>query len=232
MSIDYNPKGFRAYHERGVAHAQLEDYAAAVRDFDRVVELKPEWGIAYVSRAEAHTRLEHFELAVEDCSKAVALMPEEAKVFRARAEAYQGLGETDKAMDDFEKAGELEEKRTCIICLDEPRNTRLHPCFHAVMCSTCAKECVEKDFPCPLCGQKVERIEVGEFTTTFSVDEIRKVIKEAETLVKAEATLQGISEIESEAEIQPATPDPATLGGPLAGPPAALERQPVMVAAA
>jgi lipoprotein NlpI len=43
-----------AYYNRGLARGRLNDYSGAIKDFDRVIELNPEYKEAYYNRGIAN----------------------------------------------------------------------------------------------------------------------------------------------------------------------------------
>jgi tetratricopeptide (TPR) repeat protein len=60
------PDCVRAYHLRGVVKAARGDDLAAIKDFDKAIELDAVYGAAYASRSTVHQRLGHADLAAED----------------------------------------------------------------------------------------------------------------------------------------------------------------------
>lgn len=62
----------------------------------------------------------------------------------------------------------LESRRQCVVCMEAPRATRLHPCMHAALCVACAKDLHAKSLPCPICSGAFHHVEHGTFITTWS----------------------------------------------------------------
>ena len=58
--------------------------------------------------------------------------------------------------------------RECVVCLDAPRQTRLRPCCHALLCAPCAAELVRRRQRCPACRAAVEGFEEGAFDATYA----------------------------------------------------------------
>ena len=58
--------------------------------------------------------------------------------------------------------------RSCIVCLDADREVRTRPCFHWVMCKTCADLIMQGNQKCPFCNTRMDSLETGNFETTFS----------------------------------------------------------------
>jgi hypothetical protein len=51
----------------------------------------------------------------------------------------------------------------CVACFREPRNTRLRPCCHVLLCRECAREAMARDPRCPGCSAPVVRFDAGFF---------------------------------------------------------------------
>mmetsp|Transcript_19847 Transcript_19847/g.35931 ORF Transcript_19847/g.35931 Transcript_19847/m.35931 type:complete len:263 (-) Transcript_19847:32-820(-) len=59
----------------------------------------------------------------------------------------------DPAAQDPEPVPERPQPRACVICLDQPRTTRLLPCNHCILCVDCANELFRSggSTSCPTC---------------------------------------------------------------------------------
>ncbi|KAM8972364.1 E3 ubiquitin-protein ligase NEURL3 [Pelodytes ibericus] len=53
----------------------------------------------------------------------------------------------------------LEDEPNCVICLDKPADTILLPCCHCSFCKICAWKVQKQNGTCPLCRQKILRIQ-------------------------------------------------------------------------
>ena len=71
-------------------------------------------------------------------------------------------GKTVKAI-----AERPQDENVCLICLDHLRNTILLPCKHVVSCQDCSRIFQEQNQPCPLCRQKIEGMEQGQFAADY-----------------------------------------------------------------
>ena len=99
-----DPNCSLAIHNRAVTFAQRNQFAAALRDFNRVIELNPGLAVAYRNRAELLAALGRMEEAVADYNQAIASCPKMRHCFRARAHAYQRLGDFTHATADINRA--------------------------------------------------------------------------------------------------------------------------------
>ena len=55
------------------------------------------------------------------------------------------------------------------------RETRLHPCLHAGLCTKCATGLCKQNMGCPLCGAAIEHVEFGKFDSTFAFDDASRL---------------------------------------------------------
>ena len=96
------------YINRGVLKIRVKDWAAAGKDFDMAVQIKPNRGDAYVNRGAASLGQHRFADSIADLSKGIELGSEEpAKAYYNRALAYEGLDDMKAAYFDYMKAAEL-----------------------------------------------------------------------------------------------------------------------------
>ena len=60
-----------------------------------------------------------------------------------------------------------DEPEECCICMDRPRNSRLLPCAHAIVCSECAAHLLGRQDTCPVCRSIITKFEEGDFKYNF-----------------------------------------------------------------
>lgn len=101
----------------------------------------------------------------------IEAFPEYIEAYRLRSSILQKLGDMDRSLADLETAGMIEENKICVICLENQRETRLHPCLHAVLCTSCASGLCKQRMACPLCGATIQHVEFGKFDSTFAFEE-------------------------------------------------------------
>ena len=102
------PPDFNFYMSRAMANSQKGDLDAALGDFGKAIEMKPESADAYLGRGVANLRKKALELALTDLSKAIELNPKLAFAFASRGDAYEKKGDVAKAKDDYKKALDLD----------------------------------------------------------------------------------------------------------------------------
>ena len=70
----------------------------AIADYDKAIELNPEYAGAYYNRGIAKRQLKQYKEAIADYDKAIKLNPKDANVYYNRGFAYRELGKKKKQM--------------------------------------------------------------------------------------------------------------------------------------
>ena len=108
-AIEIDKNYGEAYFYLGRIEWNLSNYAAAITEFDKAVNLGFVDYSVYNDRGYAKYLLKKYEEAIEDFDKAIAINKTEASAYMWRGESYFKLGESRNARDDFTKYLELEE---------------------------------------------------------------------------------------------------------------------------
>lgn len=88
-----------------------KDYDGAIVNYNKAIELKPDYAEAYNSRGNAYYSKGDNEQAIKDYTKSIELNnPLLSMVYRNRAISYEKKGDLVKARADRQKADELEKK--------------------------------------------------------------------------------------------------------------------------
>ena len=107
-ALDLGDKSFAIYNERGIAYYQLKQFELAKGDFNRVIDINPNYSQAYVNLGTVKTSLGEYKGAVGDFSKAISADPKNAFAFISRGMVYMThFKKIDKACVDWKKACEL-----------------------------------------------------------------------------------------------------------------------------
>jgi tetratricopeptide (TPR) repeat protein len=93
--------------DRGVAYVRLDQPKLAIDDFNRAVQLFPEYAAAYNNRGNTLLSLGLVEEAIKDFDRAIILAPAYAAAYNNRAGARFRLGQAAEALADHTKAVEL-----------------------------------------------------------------------------------------------------------------------------
>jgi tetratricopeptide (TPR) repeat protein len=94
-------------NDRGVAYARRHQPKEAIEDFNRAIQLYPEYAAIYNNRGNVLLTLGAVREALKDFERALLLAPGYAAAYSNRAGAYMRLGQLDRAMADYTKSIEL-----------------------------------------------------------------------------------------------------------------------------
>ncbi|MFO1183472.1 MAG: tetratricopeptide repeat protein [Bauldia sp.] len=89
---------------RGTAYGQTNRHDAALADFNRALQLWPDWWVAQSARGYVYSMKGQYDLAIADFGRVIQTQPREADAYLGRADAYRGKGQADLAIADFTKA--------------------------------------------------------------------------------------------------------------------------------
>jgi tetratricopeptide (TPR) repeat protein len=110
QAIGLDPTFSRAFTSRGYCKTQKTppDYAGALADFSKAVELAPDSAEAYVLRGEILFRQKSFKAALADFEKGAGLDSSYPRVFYDRGLARVQVGDLAGALSDLNKQVELD----------------------------------------------------------------------------------------------------------------------------
>jgi tetratricopeptide (TPR) repeat protein len=100
VGIALRPDLYWAYLNRGLLYLDLNDFARARGDFDRVIGLRPDLAMAYVNRALARLGQKDLRGAVDDLTRALEWKDAPTRALFLRAGARAGLGDREGAARD------------------------------------------------------------------------------------------------------------------------------------
>ncbi len=104
---DKNSPDEKSYCNRGYAKHNLGDYRGAIQDYNKAIQLNPDYANAYYNRGIAKARLGDYRGAIQDYNKAIQLNPDDAEAYNNRGGAKFLLGDKNGACLDWSKAWEL-----------------------------------------------------------------------------------------------------------------------------
>lgn len=94
-------------NDRAVGNVRLGETKAALDDYNRAIELFPEYPVAYNNRGNLLLALGQLGEAIKDFDRALALAPGYAAAYSNRGNAKMRIGKSDEALADFTRAVEL-----------------------------------------------------------------------------------------------------------------------------
>jgi len=95
------------YFNSGIAKHNLKDYKGAIQNFNKAIEIAPNFTEAYNSRGNAKNQLKDYSGAIQDYNKAIELNPNYAVAYFSRGIAKILSGQKNNGCLDLSKAGEL-----------------------------------------------------------------------------------------------------------------------------
>lgn len=106
--IAQQPRYAPFYNDRATVLFETGDYAGAVRDYTRALELMPDSFSLRANRAVANFELGEYSQAVEDLNEVVKMRPEDAQCYVDRGWAKYHAHLYEDAIADFQQALQLD----------------------------------------------------------------------------------------------------------------------------
>lgn len=91
-------------NDRALAYGRMKNYELALNDFNKAIELFPEYAIAYNNRGLLLHQMGFYSEAIKDFNRAIALQPTQGATFHNRANAYLKTGAERPAFKDYGQA--------------------------------------------------------------------------------------------------------------------------------
>jgi tetratricopeptide (TPR) repeat protein len=95
------------YVNRGSAYGDKQDYARAIADYSKALQLNPNYADAYYSRGTVYLRMNDNDRAIGDISQTLRLNPNHAYAYFNRGLAYQNKADYTRAIADYDQAVRL-----------------------------------------------------------------------------------------------------------------------------
>jgi serine/threonine protein kinase len=96
------------YNGRGATYNMLNRYDQALTDFDRAIEIDPNYAPIYLNRAGTFHDLRQYDKALADCDRAIKLDPTFASAYSNRSQLNHDLGRYEEALEDCKRAIQLD----------------------------------------------------------------------------------------------------------------------------
>jgi tetratricopeptide (TPR) repeat protein len=93
--------------ENGDSYGDKGELDRAIVEYDRAIELAPDFALSYNNRGQAYTDIGDFDQAIADLNRAIELDPDFAVAYNNRGQAYTNKGDFDQAIADLDQAIEL-----------------------------------------------------------------------------------------------------------------------------
>jgi len=105
-AVKYAPESWRHRHNFAISLAMKADYARAIEQLGKAIELNPQYANARFNRAELHLELGNYSEAEQDYTAAIG-MAEDAQYFNSRGHCRFLMQSYQQAMDDYRRAVDL-----------------------------------------------------------------------------------------------------------------------------
>src|SRR5262249_27778449 len=79
------PQNSTACNNRGYAHFGKDAYDAAIRDFERAIELEPDYANAHINRGDVYLQKQDYKKAIADYDQALRVHPNDQPVLNVLA---------------------------------------------------------------------------------------------------------------------------------------------------
>jgi hypothetical protein len=96
------------HYNKGNALYDEGNYDGAIAEYNKAIELDPNYERAYYNRGLAYYKEELYDLAIADCNKAIELAPNNTKNWTLRGVILCQFDRYEEAMECFNKAIELD----------------------------------------------------------------------------------------------------------------------------
>ncbi len=107
-AIRYNPHDGAAYNDRALCRIDSHgNLMAALADFDKGIEVEPDYATIYHNKGWYLNQLGRSEEAIEYLNKALELEPDRAVTYENLADVYFRLGDKAAALSSYKKSLEL-----------------------------------------------------------------------------------------------------------------------------
>ena len=92
------------YYNRGNSYYKLGKNELAIQDFNKSIQLNPNYDKAYNNRGNIYDDLGQYELAIKDFDKSIQLNPNYDLAYNNRGVVYNNLKQYERAIQDFDKS--------------------------------------------------------------------------------------------------------------------------------
>lgn len=89
------------FYHKGTSLLSQEKFQAAIDEYNKAIELDPNFVMAYIFRANAKLKTKDWDSAIEDFNKALSLKPNDISCTINRGICKYENGDTKSAVDDF-----------------------------------------------------------------------------------------------------------------------------------
>ena len=93
-----------SYFDRGTTYVNKGDYDRAIADFNKAIDLEPDYADVFYNRGVAYIKKDEVQRVIEDFNKAIVLNPDFAETYCTRGLVWLHKGQWANAKSDLEVA--------------------------------------------------------------------------------------------------------------------------------
>ncbi|MGO9018355.1 MAG: tetratricopeptide repeat protein [Syntrophobacteraceae bacterium] len=97
-----------AYRQRGTVYQTHGMYKEAIIDYNKAIDIYPEYARAYLNRGDTYAVIGNYDKAIADYEKAVEIDPEIAEAYYNKGTVYAIIGKQKQAIEDYDRAIEID----------------------------------------------------------------------------------------------------------------------------
>ncbi|AMC36287.1 tetratricopeptide repeat protein [Janthinobacterium sp. B9-8] len=94
----------RVYHNRGLAFFKEKQYKLALDDFNKALEIWPQYSFVYNDRGAVYLEMQDYQQALVNFDQSIVLKPDYFRPYLGRARAFELQGKPELAKEDYAKA--------------------------------------------------------------------------------------------------------------------------------
>lgn len=94
----------RVYHNRGLAFFKEKQYLSALNDFNKALEIWPQYSFVYNDRGAVYLETQDYQKALEDFNQSILLKPDYFRPYLGRARVFELQAKPELARENYIKA--------------------------------------------------------------------------------------------------------------------------------
>jgi Flp pilus assembly protein TadD len=102
--VKINPKDYRALNNRGNEYEKRGHHELALADYNRALEIRPDFAIVYINRGNVRQKMGEYEKALQDYNMAIELKPHSDMAYNNRGFHKMLMGDLEGSESDIRAA--------------------------------------------------------------------------------------------------------------------------------